>query len=309
MWLPRFTCPECEGGPPQLHAEAEAGHSGPDRFVCATCGRTFEHRDGVWRFLLPSRQARLEAFIQQYRSVRERDGYRFENGDYYRMLPSVPPGDPLAHHWRIRQETYHHLLRHVLAAGRQPSTILDLGAGSGWLSHRLSTLGHNVVAVDALADAADGLGAIRHYHAPIVAVQADFDALPFAPGQFDLVAFNGSLHYAPDTARSLAHARAMLAPAGTLVVMDSPMFRADRDGAAMVAETLRQFADEYGLCEIVRPGCGYLTFAALSASADSLNMEAEFLPSRGPLVWRMRRQLARFRLGRQPAAFGLWVAR
>src|SRR5205085_10495819 len=116
---------------------------------------------------------------------------------------------------------------------------------------------HHVVALDAIADEVDGLGAIRHYDASIVAVQSDFDALPLAPGQFDLVVFNGSLHYAPDPESTLARARRMLAPAGTLVVMDSPMFTADRDGAAMVASVYRRFTDCYGLQEIVQPGRGY----------------------------------------------------
>jgi hypothetical protein len=123
------------------------------------------------------------------------------------------------------------------------------------------------------------------------------------------VVFNGSLHYAPDPRATLGRAQALLAPAGSLVVMDSPMFHADRDGAAMVAETVRRFADEYGLREIVRRGRGYLTFSALAASARQLQMGVEFVPSRGSLGWRVRRQLGRFRLGRQPASFGLWVAR
>ncbi len=92
--------------------------------------------------------------------------------------------------------------------------VLDLGAGSGWLSHRLATLGYRVVAVDRLDDEADGLGACRHYPIAFPAVQADFDALPFEPHQFDLVVFDGSLHYSPNPAATLARgARACLGPA------------------------------------------------------------------------------------------------
>jgi SAM-dependent methyltransferase len=258
---------------------------------------------------VPARQARLDAFAQQYRLVREREGRRSQSAEYYRMLPQVAADDPYVRDWQIRQETYRHLLRHVFAWGQQPSAVLDLGAGSGWLSHRLATLGHHVAAVDAIEDEADGLGAIRHYDAPIVAVHADFDAPPFAAEQFDVVIFNGSLHYAPDASATLASARRMLADGGTLVVMDSPMFDADRDGAVMVEQVVRRIAAECGLCEVVRPGSGYLTFPSLAASAGALQMASEFVPSRGSIGWRMRRRLASLRLGRQPAAFGLWVAR
>lgn len=300
MWPPRFTCPECE---------TPLGAAADDRLDCATCGRSYERVDRVWRFLVPERRERLEPFAAQYRLVREKEGRRPATASYYRGLPSVPPDDPHAREWRIRQETFHHLLGHVLAAGALPSTVLDLGAGSGWMSHRLSALGHHVVAVDAIDDDADGLGAVRHYETPIVAVHADFDALPLAPGQFDLVVFNGSLHYAPDPAATLARAHRLLAAGGTLVAMDSPMFRADRDGAAMLENAARRFTGEFGLREVVRLGFGYLTFAALTATAATLRMESAFVPSRGPLAWRMRRQFARVRIRRQPASFGLWIAR
>jgi SAM-dependent methyltransferase len=299
-WQPAFACPACAA---PLNSAAD------DRMSCPGCECVYERRRQVWRFLAPTREQQLEPFARQYRLVREREGRRVESADYYRMLPIVAAGDPYEGDWRIRQETYRHLLGHVFAASRQPSAVLDLGAGSAWLSHRLASLGHHVVAVDAIEDDADGLGAVRHYDTPIVAVQADFDALPFAIRQFDVVLFNGSLHYAPDPRATLERARTMLSNGGTLVVMDSPMFVADRDGVAMVDDGLRRFARDLGLCEIVQPGCGYLTFSALNATASTLRLRPAFVPSRGPLSWRVRRQLVRVRIGRQPASFGLWIAR
>jgi SAM-dependent methyltransferase len=259
--------------------------------------------------MLAARRDRLEAFARQYRTIREKEGRRSGTPDYYRMLPSVPSDDPYASDWCVRRESYRHLLRRVLATARQPSSILDLGAGSAWLCHRLATLGHHVVAVDAIDDESDGLGVVRLYGTPIVAIHADFDALPLASGQFDVVVFNSSLHYAPDIAGSLARARRMLGPGGALAVMDSPMFRAERDGAAMVEQSTRQFTIDFGVSDFCPPGTGFLTFASLFATARAMDMRAEFVPSRGPLGWRVRRQFARVRLGRAPAAFGLWVAR
>jgi hypothetical protein len=101
----------------------------------------------------------------------------------------------------------------------------------------------------------------------------------------------------------------MLAPGGALVVMDSPMFHADADGRAMVDDKVRRFAIEYGLTDIVQPGAGYLTFGSLASIARGLDLRPQFIPSRGPLRWRVGRSLARIQLRRAPAAFGLWVAR
>jgi SAM-dependent methyltransferase len=123
-------------------------------------------------------------------------------------------------------------------------------------------------------------------------VQADFDALPFAPGQFDLVVFNRSLHYAADSGATLERAHQALAPGGALVVMDSPTFGAEGEGAVT--------ADEGG---------GYLTFAHLAGIAEKLALQPQFLPSRGSFGWRLRRGVARMSRRPAPAAFGLWVAR
>jgi SAM-dependent methyltransferase len=302
LWMPRFACPECGVA---LDDEQVA-----DCRTCRFCNRTYERRDGVWRFLTPTRAAKLAPFIHQYQVVRDRDGHRRAwPAEHYRLLPSVSRDDAQAAEWLVRRETYHHLLHWVLASSSQPMQILDVGAGTGWLSHRLASLGQRVVALDVLDDQADGLGACRHYIVPFVAVQADFDALPFAPGQFDLVVFNGSLHYATDAATTLARARRMLTADGVLAVMDSPMFSRDCDGDAMVDDKHRDFQGELGIANTVRAGIGYLTFARLGAIAESMDLRTRFVPTRGPLPWRLKRRLAWLRLGRAPAAFGLWMAR
>lgn len=288
MWVPVFACPECS-------AELEAAHA--EACGCARCGNRYTCADGLWHFLTPARTRILEPFLRQYRAVRERDNRRRVAASYYQCLPWVEAGDPHASEWQIRRETYGHLLRRVLAES-DSMRILDLGAGNAWLSHRLAALGHEAVAVDALDDDADGLGALKHYPVRFAAIQADYDALPLAPRQFDLVVFNGSLHYAPDAAATLAAARRMLSPGGTIAVMDSPMFTHDADGQAMVAAA-----------GLVQPGSGYLTFASLDRSARMLGLRSEFVPSWGPIGWRLRRRVGGWRLRRAPAAFGLWVGK
>ncbi len=296
-WRPRFACPDC-----RLPA---SGHP----LCCAGCGRVFEPQQGIYRCLPAARARCWDRFVEQYRLVREREGYRPDVPDYYRRLPSVPRADPAAPVWRIRRESYAHLLRHVLpAVWRGPIHILDLGAGCGWLSHRLASFGHHVVAVDRLDDEQDGLGVCRHYPVALTAVQADFDALPFDAAQFDLIVFDAALHYARDPARTLDHTARALTPGGLLAVVDSPMFPDDEAGRSMVADEDRRLRVDHGVQEAIRPGLGYLTFDALDRAAAALGFPSRFVPSRGPFGWRARRQLAGWRMGRAPAAFGVWVA-
>lgn len=299
VWTLQFACPECGG---------IVDGDEPARRACGACNRCYARRDGIWRFLTATRESSFAPFGEQYRLVREREGYRRGSADFYRRLPSVAADDPHAAEWRIRRESLAHLEREALAGG-DGLRILDLGAGNGWLSNRLASRGHRAVAVDLFDDEVDGLGAVRHYTTEFVAVQADFEALPFTPAQFDVVVFNGSLHYARNVVSALDQARRMLVPDGRLVVMDSPFFHSDRDGQAMLDDKHRRFRSEYKLRAIVQPGAGYLTHTALAAIAERWKAHAQFVPTRGPIGWRIRRQVSRVRIRRAPAAFGVWVVR
>lgn len=301
MWIPQLVCPDCRG-----HLDV-APIGLPAR--CPHCCRSVEQRDGVLRFLDQTDAIRQRVFAAQYRAVREGDGYRRADAAYYRTLPSVSPDDPRAFEWRVRCSSYASLRRHALAVSPPALRIADLGAGCGWLAHRLTLLGHDVVAVDRLDDEIDGLGVGRHYPVEFARAQADFDALPFADGQFDMVVFNASLHYSSDPGRSLGEARRLLAPRGALAVVDSPMFDREPDGQRMVADQLTRFAEACGVAAPVRQGVGFLTYRELDHTAARLGLAPAFFPSRGPLSWRLRRAIARVRLGRAPAAFGVWVAR
>jgi hypothetical protein len=90
--------------------------------------------------------------------------------------------------------------------------------------------------------------------------------------------------------------------------MDSPMFAREADGRAMLEDQRRIMESEHGLTDVVRPGAGFLTFAQLEIAAAALGLRGRRFPSHGPLGWRISRQIARLRLARAPAAFGLWVA-
>lgn len=296
-WRPRFVCPAC-----QVKLEATG-----DGYRCPRCARQIAQREGIWRALSAEAASRLSRFLDQYRRIRESDGHRLTSREEHQRLPEAPRGSACAAEWHVRRQSFDTLLRHVVK-NAPAMRVLDLGAGSAWLSHRLAAHGHHAVAVDVLDDEVDGLGVARTFPAPVTAVQADFDTLPFVARQFDLVVFNGALHYSADVATTLGHGYRMLRPGGRLVVMDSPMFRADRAGLAMLDDADRRLSEACAGEAIARPGVGYLTFERLRRAADSMRVRPRFLPSHGSVAWRIRRQWSRVRLRRAPAAFGVWVA-
>ena len=94
-----------------------------------------------------------------------------------------------------------------------PLTIADLGAGFPWLSHRLASLGHAVLAVDLSPDADFGLGAARLFptaaqwgdptglsrlRGGFLPALGDLERPPLAQETYDVVICNASLHYAAD---------------------------------------------------------------------------------------------------------------
>ncbi len=165
------------------------------------------------------------AFLAQYRAVRDRDGYRRDSSGYYRALPSTPHTDPQHIVWQVRARSFERFRTMVRARFRGAApALLDLGAGNGWLSYRMTLDGCRAVAVDIHDDERDGLGAGRYYDVRFARVQADFDRLPFEPRRFDVVVFNGSLHYAPNTRATLTRVAPLVAPGGVIAVIDSPMF-------------------------------------------------------------------------------------
>jgi SAM-dependent methyltransferase len=293
-WTPEFVCPRCATSLTAVSSQA---------LSCGACQAAVPLRDGIYRFLRPERLKEIGPFLAHYRRVREDDGYRQRDPAYYRSLPRVDAHDPQAARWRVRQESFRNLVRVLPRFGRGALRVLDLGAGNGWLSHRLTALGHCCVALDWLDDLEDGLGARRHYPVAFTGIQADFDDLPMAPGQFDLAIFNASLHYSPDLARTLDHARQMLVAGGVLVVMDSPVFSTDEGGRRMLAAQ----PDPRALNQrVVRWGVGYLTTSSLARAGRDAGVQVRWIPSRGGPGWAVKRWVAGLKERREPARFGIW---
>lgn len=89
--------------------------------------------------------------------------------------------------------------------------VLDVGAGSGRHSFHAALAGAQVTAVD--------LGAsidVARSNLPdsVLTVQADAEALPFAPGSFDVVMSIGVLHHLPDPERALRSIARYARPGG-----------------------------------------------------------------------------------------------
>jgi SAM-dependent methyltransferase len=104
-----------------------------------------------------------------------------------------------------------------------PARVLEAGCGRGALAVALAALGYEVTGVDRNAEMA-GAAARRG----VFVIQADVQDVS---GEYDVVLFTRSLHHAERLDGILAHAAALLAPGGRLVIEEFAWERVDRAAA------------------------------------------------------------------------------
>lgn len=299
-----FICPRCR---------TPLERNVPDRVICPQDGLEFGKEAGVWRFLLPESEAHYARFIADYEAVRRAEGRGSTSADYYRALPFKDLSGRLQADWHIRSRSFNVLVKNVLTRLQAPLErslkILDLGAGNGWLSNRLSAQGDRVVAVDLLVNEQDGLGAWRFYEHGFIPVQAEFNHLPVMDRFADAVIFNASFHYSEDYTETLQEALRVLSPEGRIVILDSPVYRRSASGEKMVQEREEQFKEKYGLASDNLQSENYLTYSRLKELAQALNLRWKFITPFYGFRWMSRPLLAKVRGRREPAKFHLLVGR
>jgi SAM-dependent methyltransferase len=234
-------------------------------------------------------------------------------------LPYLHAG-PTARAWGVRARTFERFLDVVIAHGLAHRSngalrILDVGAGNGWLSYRLTRMGHRATAIDIRDDHVDGLGAAGGYAAHLDTMferaAASFEHLPFRSATFDIVVFNASLHYAQRLADVLSEAARVARTGGRIVILDSPFYATDAAGAAMVAEKHARAGQQFGAraADLLGvPAIEYLTRDRLERATAGLSLSWRRHAVRYPLWYRVRPLLAALRRRRSPSRFDLWEA-
>jgi SAM-dependent methyltransferase len=259
----------------------------------------------------------LAQFVREYRIVRRAEGWGSQDAAYYRALPYRDLTGRFDEIWRIRARSYDTFLAQVLQPLEQSRVgcsldLLDLGAGNGWLSHRLAQRGHCVVALDVLDDPLDGPRALRQYDAhtrALLPVNAEFDHLPLPEQRIDMAIFNASLHYSTDYRRTLEESLRVLKPRGTLVILDSPMYSDPTSGARMVREREARFAATYGFASNTLPSEHFLTPARLNELGADLGLSWRMYTPRLDARTALSRRVNGLRARREPARFPVIAAR
>jgi SAM-dependent methyltransferase len=246
--------------------------------------------------------AERQRFLDDYLRIRRAEGRGSDDPEYYLALPYRDLSGKLSAQWAMRGRTYQYFESRIL--GDTPLDILDLGAGTGWMSYRLSLRGHRPVAVDILNDDRDGLRAARHYP-PFPKFEAEFDRLPFADASFDAVIYNASLHYSSDYAKTLQEARRCLRSKGRIVVLDSPIYERRDHGELMRLERRAQFLAQYGTESDHVGSIEYLDLATIEDLARELKINWRIHKPWYGFAWHTRPLKAKLKGSRPPSRF--WI--
>ncbi len=252
-------------------------------------------------------------FLSDYSRIRRAEGRGSDDPEYFRALPFRDLTGRNSRQWSIRARTWKHFEHFVLADMEKgisrPLDILDLGAGNGWMSYRLTLREHKPVALDVFSDSTDGLRSTCHYPRRFPCVEAEFDALPFRDAVFDLAIYNSSIHYSTDYRRTLSEAGRCLRSSGLVVIMDSPVYKQRGHGEQMRAERHELFERQYGFRSDAVASIEYFDEAMLDSLACELNIEwSRSRPWYG-FGWFLRPWKARLLFKRPPSQFFILVGR
>lgn len=310
----KLQCPHCGGYVGYIN---EATAADDANLLCSGCYMPLRCEQGIWRALLPDREAHFSQFMEDYERIRVAEGRGSANSGYYLNLPYRDLTGRNSAQWFIRTRTFraieHHLLPDIVARFQRRLNILDLGAGNGWLSYRLALRGHASVAVDLQTNDTDGLGSATYYRSWLTTlfpcIQAEFDHLPFADSQFDLVIFNASLHYSENYERTLAEAIRCTRSGGTLMIADTPWYSSDGSGRQMVAERRASFITRYGTPSAGIASLEYLTDSRLRKLEYRFGIHWQTHTPYYGARWNLRPVLARLWGKREPSSFRIYMAR
>jgi SAM-dependent methyltransferase len=158
----------------------------------------------------------------------------------------------------------------------------------------------------------DGLEAAEHYKTRLPRLfprfQAELDNLPFGDGQFDLVIFNASFHYAENYEKTLAEALRCTRKGGTVLIADTPWYSDEQSGLRMLEERRALFIERYGFPSDGLNSLEYLTDERLTRMELCLGVCWRVYEPHYGIRWQLRPWLAKLRRRRNPSRFRIYAA-
>jgi ubiquinone/menaquinone biosynthesis C-methylase UbiE len=161
-------------------------------------------------------------FNQRYFALRDKEG-RIMTDEELQHLPEVFPGHPYAQEWKLRASSCGQL-KHYLEKKDKPLSILEVGCGNGWLSHRLSYIQQSqILALDInKQELCQAERVFAHKKNIKFCLGTIHDLL--AGLRFDVIIFAASIQYFPDFKKTISTCLDVLENGGELHILDSKFY-------------------------------------------------------------------------------------
>ena len=164
------------------------------------------------------------------------------------QLPTITTTHPHYKEWQIRSESSQVLIDY-LQRKKQPTDILEIGCGNGWLSHRLSAIPSvKVIGTDInfteIQQAARIFQNISNLHFIYVHIEPGV----FKDKKFDIIVFAASMQYFESLTEVINNTLRLLKPNGEIHIIDSAFYSLSELGAAK--QRSRLYYQEAGFPEM-----------------------------------------------------------
>jgi ubiquinone/menaquinone biosynthesis C-methylase UbiE len=174
----------------------------------------------------------------------------------YRVARQVPlPG---LREWRLAIERY--------ASPGPDTTIVDVGAGTGWFAAAfVEWFGVRVLAVEPSAD----MRAVIPVHPSITVLNGDAGTMPVTDGSADAGWLSTVVHHIPDLAAAARELRRVLRPGAPVLIRQAFPERADRLTMVRYFPETRRVLDSYPTVAQVRRAFATAGFARVALAPVS----------------------------------------
>jgi len=284
----------------------------PDAPVSLRCRKeesSFPLIDGIANLVRADRVDAVGSFARAYSEVWRKDGWGAPDSAYLFGLPYRDTTGRNSMKWKVKARSMDALL--VALESMDVRTVVDLGAGIGWLSYHMARKGFEVYAVDVVQDSVLGLGAGRSYiHGTTYfeRVCGELTNPPFQRESIDVVICNASLHYASELQETLRAISGILRPGGSFFVMNSPVHHKRHD--TVQAETaFRAHLKDLGADEMVSSSYHHFERSALLSALNTLIGPTTEIPFDPGVAFRLNRRIKGIVLRMGVATFPILRAR
>ena len=250
----------------------------------------YDYHLGVYTFLETNFDKKLKDYLKKLKQFRELRNERLKDPTIYDQLPHIK-----GNQWNARKRDLKQIEK--LLKETKNLDILEIGAWNGWLSNRLSKMGHNVTAIDYFMDEYDGLAAKKHYiDNNWTAIQMDVDEIDVIKKKMDLIVFNNNFSYLSDPFTILKKAKALLKDEGMIFILGLAFFSETTHINNHFSKLIVKYKEQYGLDLFVKPCKMYFTESDKTLFKKS-GIQLKWFP------WFLKSQISSFFYKNKPAFF------